>query len=1002
MTPANPAPGRKFQGRLARTLLLTLLLLSVVPLLLMGGIAYLRARSLLSEQIHTLLGAVAEAQSRRLIDQVQTGQLRLSVTAVNPEVATALDRLVALDDRDDPEFQDARRAVFEGLQAINQPTPIYNQFLVVFPDGEIHAATTRNWEGQRLSTRLDLAARQPASTAAFGLDPLLPDQFVILSAAPYRPERDGAPPVTLVAIAESPAVRGLVENVLFFSTNQYFVTPGGQFVGLTPYPNSFEKLTVFQPGERQRQILLNGLAPGSPSGERSGVSEFDSFNGRPVIAAYTWLPELNLGWVVEVTQESVYSQVNSLLLFATLLFLAIASLMALFMWLATQRLFRPLGELTRTVQLFAEGHWELRADDQRNDEVGLLAYSFNDMAQELTGLYHSLEAKVEERTRQIRANAQLAEAVTSSHNLDELLSRTASLFRSQFGYPAVAIYLVDESRGQAVVRQAAGPDFFTAWMIGAKALIDDSSLVGAALASQTSRLADLTDGSPGRPGREDLLPKATAEAAVPVVLGGEVLGALYVQTEAAEGLSDDRVKELETLANQIAPALQNYYLLEATQINLGELDLLYNASYEISQAENEAEVYNLASRTLRRTPYQAAGLLADAQGEFHLAFSTAPEEGPLAENLVLLSQDLQAGELESSLANGPVLLEDLDRPPELPPALIAIARLLRSRRAALLPVRGGGGLLGLLVLGAAEAGAQDPFSATRLPPYTNFLQLVITTVEKLQALRSQENSLAELRIIETISQAISAETDIYALFRVIHRQISQAMGQVDLYIALYNPDTQMIHVPYMTEGDELLHVDPFPLGEGLTSILIRTRQPLLLGSNSEEEAAALGAKVLGMQTKSWLGVPLLVGGEVTGAIVVQDTQQENRFNESHQRLLTTLAGQVAVAVRNASLLEQSRRQAEHDRRLYEISTKIRRSTDIQTILQTTATELGLALRARRAQVEIRLDEPGDEPEQGEGPPEEGNRAALTPERRDTADEASEDRQTGVDQAEPAG
>lgn len=1001
MTSANPAPGRQFQGRLARTLLLTLLLLSMVPLLLMSGIAYLQARSLLSEQIHTLLGAVAEAQSRRLLDQVQTGQLRLSVAAANPEVAAALAQLISLDDRTDPAFQDARRDIFESLQTINQPTPIYNQFLVVFSDGEVHAATTRSWEGQRLSAVLDFASRQPDSTAVFGLDPLLKDQFVILSAVPYRAEEDGARPAVLVAIAESPAVQGLVENVLFFSTNQYFVTPGGQFVGLNPYPNSFEKLTVFQPGELQREILMEGLASGSPSGERSGVREFDSFNGQPVIAAYTWLPELNLGWVVEVTQESVYSQVNSLLLFATLLFLAIASLMALFMWLATQRLFRPLGELTRTVQGFAEGHWELRADDQRNDEVGLLACSFNDMADELTGLYHTLEAQVEERTRQIRANAHLAEVVASSFNLDELLNRTASLFQSQFGYPAVAIYLVDESRGQAVVRKAAGPDAFTAWMNGAKAAIDDSSLVGAALSSQESRLAVLNGDNLNGAGREDLLPRATAEAAVPVVLGGEALGALYVQTEAADGLNDEQVKELETLANQIAPALQNFYLLEAAQINLGELNLLYNASYEISQAESEAEVYSAASRTLRRTPFKAAGLLADAQGEFHLAFSTAPEDSPVAENLARLSQDLHASELGSLLAGGPVLVEDLDLPPALPPALIAIARLLRSRSAALLPVRIGGRLLGLLVLGAEQPWAQGAFSSTRLPPFTNFLQLIITTVERMRALRNQENSLTELRIIENISQAISAETDIHSLYRVIHQQISQVLGQVDLFIALYNPDTQMIQIPYMTEGDKLLQIDPFPLGEGLTSILIRTRQPLLLGSNTAEQAASLGAKVVGGQAKSWLGVPLLVGGEVTGAIVVQDSQQENRFNENHQRLLTTLAGQVAVAVRNASLLEQSRRQAEHDRQLYEISTKIRRSTDIQTILQTTATELGLALRARRAQVEIRLDEPNHKPGQGEGsPPVDGNGAA--PVQRTMANEAPGDGPTAAGEAELAG
>jgi GAF domain-containing protein len=142
------------------------------------------------------------------------------------------------------------------------------------------------------------------------------------------------------------------------------------------------------------------------------------------------------------------------------------------------------------------------------------------------------------------------------------------------------------------------------------------------------------------------------------------------------------------------------------------------------------------------------------------------------------------------------------------------------------------------------------------------------------------------------------------------------------------------------------------LGEDLTSIVIFKRRPLLLSEEVEAKARTLGVWAAGLSARSWLGVPMLFGGEAIGAIILQDNQHERRFNEDHEHLLSTLAAQAAVVVRNAWLQETTRYRAEQDRLLNEITSKIRRSVDIQTILKTTANELGEALGAQRAHIEI--------------------------------------------------
>ena len=93
-----------------------------------------------------------------------------------------------------------------------------------------------------------------------------------------------------------------------------------------------------------------------------------------------------------------------------------------------------------------------------------------------------------------------------------------------------------------------------------------------------------------------------------------------------------------------------------------------------------------------------------------------------------------------------------------------------------------------------------------------------------------------------------------------------------------------------------------------------------------------------------------------GAMIVQDLEHELRFDEDDQRMLSTLASQVAVAIRNARLLESTHFQAERERLLYQITGKLRAASDMQTILETTATELHKALNARRAEIKIGVDE----------------------------------------------
>lgn len=269
---------------------------------------------------------------------------------------------------------------------------------------------------------------------------------------------------------------------------------------------------------------------------------------------------------------------------------------------------------------------------------------------------------------------------------------------------------------------------------------------------------------------------------------------------------------------------------------------------------------------------------------------------------------------------------------------------------------------------APEAISDLPWQIT--PPTGDSLRI---PTEELESLHLTRRRLVELETLWNISQTISlelqsAESDLTNLYQTIHQQILMAMGEISSFvIALYEPAEKssamknrdpgkpvegLIRIPYMVENGEFIRISPFPYGEGITSVIIRSGKPLLVVEDAQNTLQAMGAITIGEPAKSLLGVPLILAGETLGAIILEDTQREHRFDEEDVRLLSTVASQVAIVLRNARLLENSRRQAELERRVNLITARIRQSADIESILRVTTQELGAALKVRRAYIEI--------------------------------------------------
>ncbi|MGW8249412.1 MAG: GAF domain-containing protein [Anaerolineales bacterium] len=438
-----------------------------------------------------------------------------------------------------------------------------------------------------------------------------------------------------------------------------------------------------------------------------------------------------------------------------------------------------------------------------------------------------------------------------------------------------------------------------------------------------------------------------ATAWIPLSTGSQTGGVLKVSKHQGKAFSETEVNALNSHAQLLALGLVNLQLSMAGQLQPGNISSANQAIRLLNQAETREQVLKAVQNTFRISTCPSITLEREAD-----AFRVAAINDPLKHTES--SRDLPGlprEPLETLAESTPFVPFQLDGQLDLPEELENLLLELGWGCAAFIPIQEGSNLDTLYVLGSRQPGGLTPLS---IQPYVNLAGYAATTLEKVITTRHLQRRVAALQSLAAISQTISVVTQLEDLFDTVHEQVTKVIGEVDLAITVYDADRDMISVPYAHEAGKKLSLEPFPLGQGLTSILIRSQQPLMIVEDTERKALELGAKVVGASAKSWLGVPLIVSGEILGAIILQDTQTERRFDDDDLRLMTTLASQVAITIRNIRLLQQAEQSAEKERIISAITTKIWSAPDVESVTRTALWELGKALRASSGVIRLEM------------------------------------------------
>jgi GAF domain-containing protein/HAMP domain-containing protein len=1036
---------------LGTRLTVTLLPLVLIPMLIMMGVTYQRSRELLRQQAVDQLTSAAQAQIQVLEEWSSFREQRLQLGTQRSALRESITGLMATPNIESSHpIRIAARSELEQLKAREGSITFVDTLVARISDGLVLASTRPEWENKQLPAVTEGRFQSGSlDTVPIYNDPLIaPDNLAIITTAPLRTSGSQTADAVLIGINIDLRIGALMQEMQIFWERRgvYRVERGQTYMVLAPdVIISLERYGTAPTLETGQDHPVIQSAIDTPS----GTVEYSNAVGDLVLGAYEWLPEWNLGVVVELPQSDIFAEINDLAPFIFILLLSVTVLISLIIPLTTGRAIRPLADLTTFAERIAKGQWLHRVQQIRQDEIGRLAVSLNKMADDLSEVYHSLEDRVRERTRQIRTASEVARDAVAIRETDTLLAQVVQLISDRFGFYHAGVFLVDEDSENAVLRAASSKGGKRMLKRGHSLPVGKVGIVGYVTGTGNPRISHEVDTDTYHFANPDL-PNTKSELALPLRIGEEIIGALDVQSTEPNDFVEEDILVLQTMADQLAVAIENARLIEEHKQLASRRRKVIDIYFKLAQQLSYSDLLNEIAELIRTGLDYACVTLGLVEGGEVVVRSTSAVKGVSHMNLGE-GTPIGRGVLGRTVStNSPISILGTVLDETTSPALPAADQPLTH----CVPLTARGQVIGALAFTSLQTGYSQErdfellaLLASQVAASLDNARLFEETQQSLRQVDTlyrqqtteawdellvsmaarEDEALAEygslhsqgdeapeaisevpiaLRgkilgslgiqsketqglseedasILQAVANEVAGALEQVRLLDEIRRRAAHlqtaaeiakdATGLLDLDILLSRAINLicdrfgLYHVSvYLL--DESKHVATIRESAGQANLELKAQglsfaiEPTsLIGYVMQTGECYVAydvakdpyhqANLLLPDTRTELGIPLSIGDQIIGALDVHHTRP-HAFTEDDIAVMETLADQLAVAVQNARLFEETLQRAQRDQTVFEITGHIRGREDIDSMLKTAIHETRQALGAKRARIRL--------------------------------------------------
>jgi len=289
----------------------------------------------------------------------------------------------------------------------------------------------------------------------------------------------------------------------------------------------------------------------------------------------------------------------------------------------------------------------------------------------------------------------------------------------------------------------------------------------------------------------------------------------------------------------------------------------------------------------------AVYLLDESRQELHIAYAVGYPDDVVRTLRLKVGQGVVGAAVEQGR---PILVNDIGKEPRfMGPLRNMVAQLA-------VPMRRKGRVIGALNLLSEHSGAFTDRDEALL---RQFAAHVAVAIENARLFRSERHYNETLETLAEIGREMSSILDLDVLLTRIASLTKRLIDYRTFGILLLNETTNMLEMKLAVRYGEENSAKNIKLGEGLVGWAALYKEPLLVADVSKDPRYIN----LVEDVRSELVIPMLIKDRVIGVFDLESPEL-NAFTKENKELLTLLASQAAVAIENARLYEEVRRNEE--------------------------------------------------------------------------------------------
>ncbi|MGD2145656.1 MAG: GAF domain-containing protein [Anaerolineae bacterium] len=411
---------------------------------------------------------------------------------------------------------------------------------------------------------------------------------------------------------------------------------------------------------------------------------------------------------------------------------------------------------------------------------------------------------------------------------------------------------------------------------------------------------------------------------LPLTVGTEVHGVMNVAYARPHRFSEDELRVLDLLADQAALAIRNARLYKETRERALEQETLREAASSLSSALDRDEVVESILAQLQRVvPYDTASVLLLRDNALDIVGGRGfPESSEILSLSFSLDEDNPNGEVIRS--REPLILEDatqvsstFQRPPHGQTGVRAWLGV---------PMLVGDQLVGMIALDKQEPGFYAEAHAQLAKAFAAQAAVAIENA-RLFAAEKEQRDLSE-RLRET-ALLLNRSLDLQKVLEMILEQLARVIDYDSGSIQILEDDATKIIATRNLPESQLGHRYPLAY-HPYNRYLVEDAQPIVIDDVADSSNGWLQSKGL-EHVRANVGVPLQVRDHVIGILTV-DSRHPAAYTEDDARLIQTFAQQAAVAIENARLFEEERRQRQLSEALEEAAAAVGSTLELEEVL----------------------------------------------------------------------